>query len=1098
MKKNFFVVLVIVICLTCLFPAASTGRVSANQSSAPVASARPMTGPAGSDLAVTREWMFTSFGSGIGAAGLVVQDLTGDGTLEIVAGGNAASNFGSDNLWYVIRQTGPQTYSQIWYSSIYTSSIRRITAGNMNNDGIVEIFVALEDASVHIYRGSDFSQLAQFSVEFPARQMRLADCDGNGAQELLISSDTTVAAYNPINQQLLWKLTSYGGDFSVGNVDGDPQPEIVLSTGYVLNGTTRAVEWSYSAGFGSMMEAGDIDGDGMDEIVGSLGWSAITIFDADLKSPMWEVGTSLGVDTLSIADTDGDTRPELLYGDDQWGSVHCVDGQTHKELWKIANPDHGVTAIAVGDVDQDDALEVLWGAGYTSTGPDFLYVADISSGVTEWKSEDIVGPFSVVTAGDVDDDGEKEIVLASNSNYAGSGDSLIKIFNAETYDVEWQIFDIPNISAVGGIGSIRMGDVDQDGETEFVIATANYSDGLIQIYNGRSHQLERQSLTYDGDSFTSMEIGDVDGDQQAEIVVGQHREHTGASGVHIVVFDGATAQEEWQSISLGNFWGEVDDIHLVDVDDDGRQEILAANTQSVYIFDGVTQVLEGTIATHAYAITSADLDHDGTLSILVGGSDGKITFYNGKTKNLEKSISIGSSPITCLALEDVDQNYIPEWLVCSANKLTMYSSGGDHILWQSEDLGSTLGKYNQFSLGNLDQDDSLELLIGSDLALYQFDVPWAGPLGLSHMAVSAASAEVGDLLTYSVVLENQGKEDYPLAQVDNSLPSGLNYMPDSLSASSGTADYANGKITWSGALTTRSTVSFTYQVQIQPDVIHGALINKAQVLAGGNSWEISAIVTIPALSFYLPICFKNYCPDFFDAFQNPNSGWLVVDDADLQTEYVGEEYRMLGKDPDYIYFIKAPTCKRENYTVEADARWVGNTGYGYGLLFGLVDDFSQFYMVIINSDYQIYSLYYYDPNGYNAIVSNYTSYAILPGANTNHIKVTREGSKITLWINNVQQGQWADSRISGLTSVGLVNVPYDDLANADARFDNFRAVRLAAAGSGAVSSSDQSAETIPAMEALKYGASLSQGARLFPATRLARPGSPARNEVEQR
>ncbi len=37
---------------------------------------------------------------------------------------------------------------------------------------------------------------------------------------------------------------------------------------------------------------------------------------------------------------------------------------------------------------------------------------------------------------------------------------------------------------------------------------------------------------------------------------------------------------------------------------------------------------------------------------------------------------------------------------------------------------------------------------------------------------------------------------------------------------------------------------------------------------------------------YLPVIINNYCPDYFDDFSNPASGWPVGEDDDLRTEYL--------------------------------------------------------------------------------------------------------------------------------------------------------------------------------------------------------------------
>ena len=63
--------------------------------------------------------------------------------------------------------------------------------------------------------------------------------------------------------------------------------------------------------------------------------------------------------------------------------------------------------------------------------------------------------------------------------------------------------------------------------------------------------------------------------------------------------------------------------------------------------------------------------------------------------------------------------------------------------------------------------------------------------------------------------------------------------------------------------------------------------------------------------------------------------------------------------------------------------------------------------------------------------------AINGGTASNHLKVTRYGTGITLEVNGTVLGTWYDGTIGGLTGAGLVTNPYNDTPVSDARFDNF-------------------------------------------------------------
>ena len=199
---------------------------------------------------------------------------------------------------------------------------------------------------------------------------------------------------------------------------------------------------------------------------------------------------------------------------------------------------------------------------------------------------------------------------------------------------------------------------------------------------------------------------------------------------------------------------------------------------------------------------------------------------------------------------------------------------------------------------------------------------------------------------------------------------------------------------------------------------------------------------------FLPLITRDFCADFFDDFTNPSSGWAVVDDAFVWSEYLDGEFRVLSKQAGYFYYFTAPTCSHENYAVEVDARWVGIPGQSYGLIFGVLADFSQFYLFDINTDYRQFRLYKRDPGGFTTIVPITSSSAINGGTASNHLEVIRNGDQITLEVNGTVLGTWTDGNIAGLTFVGIISSPYFDIPTSDVRFDNFSVSVLPGGGAG--------------------------------------------------
>ena len=81
----------------------------------------------------------------------------------------------------------------------------------------------------------------------------------------------------------LWTAT----DMLIGNVDNDPEPEIILNTGEILNFRFKDVEWKSPDGFGNRLYLIDLDDDNILELVTEYGESYVRIFDIDSRQEKW-------------------------------------------------------------------------------------------------------------------------------------------------------------------------------------------------------------------------------------------------------------------------------------------------------------------------------------------------------------------------------------------------------------------------------------------------------------------------------------------------------------------------------------------------------------------------------------------------------------------------------------------------------------------------------------------------------------------------------------------------------------------------------------------------------------------------------------------
>jgi uncharacterized repeat protein (TIGR01451 family) len=333
--------------------------------------------------------------------------------------------------------------------------------------------------------------------------------------------------------------------------------------------------------------------------------------------------------------------------------------------------------------------------------------------------------------------------------------------------------------------------------------------------------------------------------------------------------------------------------------------------------------------------------------------------------------------------------------------------------------------------------------------------------GLEITKTVSGSLTPSGKANYRIQLDNtEGQTSLEGVVLTDTLPSALQYVAGSLTANNGNAALNGGVLTWSGTVAGSTPTVISFDTAISPAAVGQPITNIAV-----GEWAGARLTTVasftPLARVYLPLTARNYCSDFFDDFSNPNSGWFSIDSSLRRFGYLDGEYQMRSKQSGYLFLVRAPACPRENHVLEADFRWSGNTGSDLALLFGLQGDFDRFYYFVFNTDYQAIALYRFEPNDVITLISPRQSSAIRSGTSANRARVTRNGSQITLEMNNIIIGVAFDGAIAGLGHAGLAMAPYDDVPEADARVDNFRFTTLPGS---ALSLEQLEAGALPALE----------------------------------
>jgi len=658
-------------------------------------------------------WQYAIMGVSIGRKSLHTHDIDEDGIQEVIC--SAIYNGG---YWYVLKYN-PVTmnYEQSWVSEVYDEYIRRMSLADLNGDDVLEVIVGFDNGDVFVFNSFTKELTGQFTIPSGdyIYDIRAGDADNDSKTDLVVGDEDNLYIYDPLHFTLVSTLPYGCGEFRIGNVDADPELEIITTSGEVLeyDGVNAVVEWDFddytTYDNGYMVELSDIDSDGIKEIIRARNWHFIDVYDADIQAVKYQFDSGSDMHALLMKDVNGDGIDEIFYGDGQWGEIHCVNSETQEEIWQVDNPDHGVTGIGVADVDNDGTLEVIWGAGWTSTGGDYLHIASCANQQIEWTCLPIGGPFHAVDLADIDNDGVVEIVAVSRSSDSGYGSGIISVFDSQTYELEWQCDGDFLYLIWTGIFDVELHDVDADGVMEIIIAAGRTYTGHIWIIDGITKQIESDYIfdPEDISEFYVLSVADVDDDEIVEIIAGNE------DGVYVI--NPSDFSVEWGTDYLSGYYTPRA-LHTGNTDNDPETEIVLCKGY-IYVIDGKSHTQWQTSGDDYSAIDLYDLNDDGILEIVAGDEDGYITTFDGTTQQVMDYVKVCNEAIDGIKTADLNDDSDPEFIFTSEGTLYFYSDTNASLFTQR--YGSIAGAYNGLKITDADNDGDMDIFMGSAVKILE-------------------------------------------------------------------------------------------------------------------------------------------------------------------------------------------------------------------------------------------------------------------------------------------------------------------------------------------------------------------------------------------
>jgi hypothetical protein len=321
---------------------------------------------------------------------------------------------------------------------------------------------------------------------------------------------------------------------------------------------------------------------------------------ACIKVQSWSWGGLSSINSVALGDVDGDGKTEIVTGGyfglgTAWAQL-CVWNEATLALEKVQVWQWGsgtqISSVAVGDVDSDGQMEIVTGGEYMSGGPRVAQLC-VWNGATlalekviswYWTGDTWI---ESVAVGDVDGDGKKEIVTGG-CYFDGTRDvAQLCVWSGATLALE----NVQHWYWTGStyIKSVAVGDVDGDAQME-IVTGGHYRDPYYRkaqlcVWNGATLADENvETWAATGSVFlNSVAVGDVDGNGNLEIVTGGYYMEGTLAVAELTVRNGATL-ELWY---YPKYWYTTDDTYVNsvavgDVDGDGKKEIITGG----YHWDG--------------------------------------------------------------------------------------------------------------------------------------------------------------------------------------------------------------------------------------------------------------------------------------------------------------------------------------------------------------------------------------------------------------------------------------------------------------------------------------------------------------------------------
>jgi len=567
----------------------------------------------------------------------------------------------------------------------------------------------------------------------------VGDFDGSGQVKIVFGNPSTLSITDANLTQSVFRIplsgfTNAAGSapvaMDIADMDGTTQPQVVLSTGQVLQDTPsglvlkRTIDPLYQRNDLNLLRALHR---------GKSGWAiaaasrvAVSVYDAQSSKLLFTVQAPSDYELafLSVADVNGDGVDDLLFanGIPPHQSIYAYSGADGSLITFSQTADQAVASIVAGDFRGLGRTQLAWNT-YTPgfIGPDRMQYLDVAANSILWTSPWQPGSALALGMGDVSGDGNQKIVFGTAQAETTQNADLYE-YDPQSYSRLWTSSgSLLPVGTWSGPQSIAVGDLYGTGTPVIAVGTDDpTNNAVVYILDGKTKKLLKTlSPRASGEVAVSLAIADVMGTGKPQLVIATRK--TVSNGApYVMVIDPATG--DIYPNGLFGLLSLSDPIGGMRVAPLGHNKVprIAATHLTVYALDATNGASLSDSSSNFYGVEIMDVDGDGVNELVAGTDDGHIKVFDGDTLKLRNTYTVCAGIVQAIRGNSFSNAPGRTAYFSCDDKLGLMDFVSGTSAFVSNSIGDSLGLGDQLYLY---QSGSVQEILASSTAAFRILTP---------------------------------------------------------------------------------------------------------------------------------------------------------------------------------------------------------------------------------------------------------------------------------------------------------------------------------------------------------------------------------------